>query len=132
MFLLPEGPRRLPERATRTAQYVGIVYQCSAAPHSPLPFLLLFDLRISYHSRSQMPLLTNYARDAISINGRTLELFQSVTFLFIKNSGWTKTRQTTLQKTEKKKNSSGNFSNVSGIVLYISTILQHLPGFISA
>ena len=103
MFLLPEGPRRLPERATRTAQYVGIVYQCSAAPHSPLPFLLLFDLRISYHSRSQMPLLTNYARDAISINGRTLELFQSVTFLFIKNSGWTKTRQTTLQKNRKKK-----------------------------
>lgn len=78
--LLPKRPGRFPERATRAAQCVGIEHPCSAAPNLQLPFLLLFDLRFSYNSQSQMPLLTGNARGVISINGRTLSLFQ-YTFL---------------------------------------------------
>lgn len=118
MFLLPGGPRRLPERATRAAQYVGIEYQCSAAPNSQLPFLLLFDLKFSCHSQSQMPLLTDYARDVIFINGRALGLFQSIGLLFgllwpFVQWNWT----TVMQKT--KRNSLNNFTSITASVLYI-------------
>lgn len=104
MLLLPEGPRRLPERATRTAQYVGIEYLCSAAPNSQLLFLLLFDLRFNCRSQCQMPLLTYYARDEMSINGRTLRLFLSIAFLLMRYWlvvwwNWT----TAMQKLKKKR-----------------------------
>lgn len=82
MFLLPEGPRRLPERAARAAQYAGIECQRSAAPNSQLPSLQLFDLRFSCHCPCQMLLLTDYAKDELSINGRALGLFWSTAVLF--------------------------------------------------
>lgn len=53
-----------------------------------LPFLLLFDLRFSSNSQSQMPLLTDNARGVISLNGRTLRLFKkSIFILTIMRSG---------------------------------------------
>lgn len=120
MFLLPEGPRRLPERATRAAQYVGIEYQCSAAPNSQLLFLLLFDLRFSCHSQCQMPLLTDYARDEISINGRTLGIFKTEAFLFrLARWNWT-TAVHTLKRT-----ALANSTSVTCIVLY----MQYLTTF---
>lgn len=76
MFLLPEEPGRLPERATRAAQYVAIEHSCSAATNLQLPFLLLFNLRFSSNFQSQMPSLTDSSAGGMSINGRTLRLFR--------------------------------------------------------
>lgn len=74
IFVLPEGSRSLPERATRAAQYVAIEHHNSNAPNSQLPFLFLFELRFICHLQCQIALLNTYARDQISINGRTLGL----------------------------------------------------------
>lgn len=74
MSLLPEGPRRLPERATRAAQYVGVECRRSTAPNSRLPFLFLFDLRFICRSQWQILILTDNARDDTCINGTTAGL----------------------------------------------------------
>lgn len=80
MFLLPEEPGRLPERATGGAQYVAIEHPCSAATNLQLPFLLLFNLRFSSNFQSQMPLLKDSSAGVMSVSGRTLRLFQKSDF----------------------------------------------------
>lgn len=130
MFLLPEGSMRLPERATRAAQYVGIEHWCSAAPNSKLPFLLRFDLRFSCHSQCQMPLLTDYARDEISKNGGTLGLFRSVAFLFRRQWQVVQWNWTTAAQTIKR---TALTTLPVSLVLYCTyNILQHLTGLRSA